>query len=108
MLRKGVSFVDHYIDDFVTASRPRSMECHNNLQIMLETCDNTGTPVEPDKTEGPSTVLVFLGIKIDTMAMQLRLPLGKLARLKELLLKWRDKKECKRPEVPHRGALTCL
>ena len=42
MLRKGVSFVDHYIDDFITAGRPRSMKCHNNLQIILETCDNTG------------------------------------------------------------------
>ena len=99
MLHKGVSFVDHYIDDFITAGRPRSMECHNNLQIMLETCDNTGTPVEPDKTEGPSTVLVFLGIEIDTMAMQLRLPSDKLARLKELLWKWRGKKECRKRDL---------
>ena len=99
MLRKGVSFVDHYIDDFITAGRPRSMECHNNLQTMLETCDSTGTPVEPDKTEGPSTVLVFLGIEIDTTAMQLRLPADKLARLKELLWKWRGKKECKKRDL---------
>lgn len=34
---RGVSFVDHYIDDFITAGSPRSMECHNNLQVMLET-----------------------------------------------------------------------
>ena len=66
MLCKGVSIVDHYIDDFITAGRPRSMKCHNNLQIMLETCDNTR----------------YTGIEIDTMAMQLRLPSDKLARLK--------------------------
>lgn len=36
MWRKGVSFIDHYIDDFVTAGRPRSMECHRNLQITVK------------------------------------------------------------------------
>ena len=45
MKQKGVSFVDHYIDDFVTVGRPGSQECHNNLQMMLRTCEETGTPV---------------------------------------------------------------
>ena len=99
MASRGVSFVDHYIDDFITAGRPTSTECHNNLQIMLETCGSTGTPVEPDKTEGPSTVLVFLGIEIDTVAMQLRLPQEKLIRIKELLWQWRGKKGCRRKEL---------
>ena len=67
------------------------MDCHNNLQIRLEACDNTGTWVEPDKTEGPCTVLMFLGIEMGTMAMQLRLPSDKLSRLKELLWKWQGK-----------------
>ena len=53
MKQKGVSFVDHYIDDFVTVGRPGAQECHNNLQMMLRTCEDTGTPVDPGKTEGP-------------------------------------------------------
>ena len=94
-----MSFVDHYIDDFITAGRPSSMECHNNLQIMLETRGSTGTPVEPDKMEGPSIVLVFPGIEIDTVAMQLRLPQEKLICIKELLWQWRGKKGCRRKEL---------
>lgn len=69
MRQKGVSFVDHYIDDFITVGRPGSKECCNNLQLMLETCEITGTPVDPVKTEGPCTVLVFLGIKVDSMTV---------------------------------------
>ena len=84
----------------ITVGRPGSSECLNNLQIMLKVCNDTGTPVEPEKTEGPSEILVFLGIEIDTTTMQLRLPAEKLARLKDLLLRWRGKKEC-RHQDPH-------
>ena len=29
--QRGVSFIDHYIDDFVTLGAPLSMECAMNL-----------------------------------------------------------------------------
>ena len=99
MKQKGVSFVDHYMDDFVKVGRPRSQEGYNNLQMMLRTCEDTGTPVDQGKTEGPCPVLVFLGIEVDTIAMQLRLPLGKLSNLKELLGKWRGKKACRKRDL---------
>ena len=38
MQRRGATFVDHYIDDFVTVGRPGSDECSRNVQIMHETC----------------------------------------------------------------------
>ena len=99
MKQRGVSFVDHYIDDFVTLGAPLSMECATNLQIMVSTCKDTGTPVEPDKTEGPSTTITFLGIEIDSIAMELRLPADKLARLIQLTTRWRGKKECRKREL---------
>ena len=37
--------------------------------------------IAPDKTEGPTTSLVLLGIEIDTVASQLRLPQDKLTAL---------------------------
>ena len=52
--------------------------------------------IDPDKTEGPCPVLVFLGIEVDTITRQLRLPLDKLSNLKELLGKWRGKKACRK------------
>lgn len=44
-----------------------------------------GIPVAVQKTEGPSTTLVFLGILIDTYAFELRLPIDKLSRLQDLV-----------------------
>ena len=38
MKQRGVSFVDHYIDDFVTLGAPLSTQCATNLQIMTDTC----------------------------------------------------------------------
>ena len=38
------------------------------------TCYVSGTPIEEEKSEGPVTVICFLGIEIDTVVMELRLP----------------------------------
>ena len=94
MIQKGASFVDHYVDDFITVGVPRSTECANNAKIMHHTCEMAGTPVEEGKSEGPATTLPFLGIEIDSVAMELRLSVSKLAQLKQVLSQWRGKKAC--------------
>ena len=99
MRQKGVTFVEHYIDDFVTVGRQGSLECQNNLETMLRLCDATGTPIDPEKTVVPCTTLTFLGIEIDTVRMQLRLPEDKLARLVELLQNWRVRRCCKKRDL---------
>ena len=40
-----MSFVEHYIDDFITVGRQGSPECQDNLGIILMTCEATGTPI---------------------------------------------------------------
>lgn len=44
------------------------------------------------KCEGPTCCLVFLGIVIDTMAMELHLPKDKLVRFNQLVGEWLGKK----------------
>ena len=34
MVQRGVSFVDHYIDDFITLGAPTSSQCASNLHVM--------------------------------------------------------------------------
>ena len=34
MVQRGVSFVDHYIDDFITLGAPMSSQCASNLHVM--------------------------------------------------------------------------
>ena len=38
MKQKGLSLVNHYLDNFIMLRRPRSDECANNFQHMLNTC----------------------------------------------------------------------
>ena len=58
-----------------------------------------GAPLAHHKTEGPSTLLTFLGIRIDTVSYQLSLPPEKLGRLQELLRLWGKKKCCTKREL---------
>ena len=45
---------------------------------MLQVCREAGVPIEESKLEGPASALTFLGIEIDSLAMELRLPADKL------------------------------
>lgn len=99
MERMGVSWVAHYIDDFITIGPPDSTECQENAMIMHSACARVGLPVEPDKDEGPATMIPFLGIELDSVALEVRLPLDKLQRLKEALQMWRRRKVCRKRDL---------
>ena len=99
MERMGVQWVAHYIDDFITIGDPDSFECKENAVIMHSACDRVGLPVEPEKDEGPTTTLSFIGIELDSIALEIRLPRDKLQRLRETLGSWREKKSCKKREL---------
>ena len=56
-------------------------------------------PLAPEKEEGPTTKLTLLGIEIDTVKGELRLPEEKLYRLHAALDAWQAKKSCTRKEL---------
>ena len=99
MEQRGADNVFHYLDDFLTVGKGRSPQCSANLEVMKHTCADTGSPVEPEKLEGPATVIGFLGLELDTNEMVVRLPSDKLARLMEMLSAWRGKKACRKREL---------
>ena len=82
MEERGVSWVGHYIDDFITVGDPGSTMCGHHLEIMKSVCQQAGMPTALDKEEGPTTVLHFLGMELDTNQLVIRLPLEKLEQLK--------------------------
>ena len=95
----GISFVTHLLDDFliiepaVSPGKPQS-KCQESLSGMLLAFRNLGIPLAANKTQGPSTELEFLGIILDYLRMQARLPEDKIARLKEELNLWTTKRNC--------------
>ena len=89
---KGVKYVWHYLDDFITVGPPASEVCAANLNIIEEVCKHTGMPLEAGKREGPATTIQFLGMELDTDAMVIRLPKDKLEQLRKLLADWKGRK----------------
>ena len=71
----------HYLDDFIlVASDQASAEAQK--QSLVSLWARLGVPMEHSKLEGPSQSLQFLGIEIDTVSLQPRLPDDKLQCLK--------------------------
>ena len=58
-----------------------------------------GLPAEPEKDEGPATSISFLGIELDTVALEIHLPAEKLEHLRTELGKWRGKKACRKRDL---------
>ncbi len=81
----GIPEVYHYLDDFIG---------HDYLATLEKECQTLGVPLAAHKREGPSTSLTFLGIEIDTVAGQLRLPSEKLGRLTSTVAQWDTRKAC--------------
>lgn len=82
--------VIHYVDDFLFVVRC-SEQARAVLAAALVLCEDLGLPMAADKTEGPVQCLTFLGIELDTVAMEARLPAAKLSELHRLCMVWRDK-----------------
>ena len=103
-VQRGVSYLDHFLDDFIMAASTEQ-ECLDNLILLENTCRILNLPLSLPKHEGPSTSLVFLGIELDIIALELRLPTEKLEHLKSTIQKWHDKffrdhkPFCKRKEL---------
>ena len=84
----GVENFLHYLDDFLFVGPPASEQCLITLHTAIETCTILGFPVALLKVSGPVTVLTFLGIELNTVAWELRLPEEKLVRLQQLIASW--------------------
>ena len=99
MKRKGIQWLEHYIDDFITIGPPGTSECASNVAIMHAECAEVGLPIEPEKDEGPDACISCLGLELDTIALEIRLPQEKLKLLKATLASWRGRKAAKKREL---------
>ena len=83
--------VIHYVDDFLFV-----VQCESDAVLLrdgaLRLCKELGIPMSAGKTEGPTTQLTFLGIELDTVAMQARLSDARKLDLTQLCTEWEGKK----------------
>ena len=99
-----ISYVGHILDDFLimepaTLAGLPSQACQTSLSNMLLTFNTLGVPIAEHKTEGPSLIIEFLGIILDSQKMEARLPPDKLNRLSTELDAWHIKKSAKLQEL---------
>ena len=58
-----------------------------------------GVTLAGEKVEGPSTILTFLGILLDTKRMEARLPDDKLKHIRFQLATWLGRKKAKKRQI---------
>lgn len=97
--RGGAKWIRHHIDDFIMVGKKGTDECAEAMRALKETCHKLGMPLDDNKEEGPSEVLTFLGIEIDSVRMEVRLPQEKLGELRSTLKRWRGMKSCCRKDL---------
>lgn len=80
----GIPRMVHILDDFLFIGPPNSSICGSSLKQFISMCDVLSIPIRSEKTEGPATTIVFLGIELDTCFMEARLPDDEIQKIKVL------------------------
>ncbi|XP_062588444.1 uncharacterized protein LOC134250110 [Saccostrea cucullata] len=79
--RAHSSNIIHYLDDFLFAGKADTPNCSQLSEIFQSTCEELGVPINAKKTEGPTTMLSFLGLGIDTIKQTIFIPADKCVEL---------------------------
>lgn len=79
-----IETIFHLLDDFLTVDDP-AYPAHVTMDNLKRLFSDLNIPLAEHKTSGPTTCLEFLGIILDTQAMEARLPLEKLERIYNLI-----------------------
>ncbi|XP_069591473.1 uncharacterized protein [Ranitomeya imitator] len=77
--------ITHYLDDFLIVGPAGSDVCSTALAQFKDALAHFGVPLSPEKTIGPVSVITFLGIEIDSVTMEFRLPKEKIDKLLDLI-----------------------
>ncbi|KAG5715760.1 hypothetical protein E4T56_gene13727 [Termitomyces sp. T112] len=82
--------VCHYLDDFLAVFSPLTPLAlvTDSLSWVLKLGVQLGLTFQPAKIMGPNTTIEFLGLELDSIAMEVRLPQEKLKYLRELTTAW--------------------
>ena len=86
-----IELVTHILDDFFFV-HPSKRGCQALLDKFLWLCNDIGIPIALEKTFGPDQVLPFVGITLDSVNMETRLPPDKIQKATVLLAKYSKKR----------------
>lgn len=87
----GVQNLLYLLDDFL-AIIPDTLDGHRAMALLTHVFGILSISIHPDKTFGPDTVMIFLGITLDTNRMLASLPQDKIDRIRGILTEIKDKR----------------
>ena len=105
--RQTISHLIHYFDDYALVASSENSASDQKRLLTLMTFEDLGIPLESQKLVGPSQIMEFLGIEVDSITMQLRLPQDKLERLISLVSEVVAMKSITRKQL-QRNPAACL
>ena len=100
----GALRVINYLDDFLVIA-PTAETALSARQVVTDLLQRLGFEVSWAKVSEPDQVTTFLGITIDSVKMELSLPLEKVEKLRSLLLSLIAKKQASKKELERVGGL---
>ena len=84
----------HYLDDFLFGGKKDTNDCTFIMSVFMDKMQLLGVPIASDKTEGPTTKLSFLGLELDSEEMTIRIPMGKIAEIRQKIVSMLARKKC--------------
>lgn len=94
----GIDPLLHLLDDFLCIDRP-DHDGERFMALLSLVFNRLQVPIAPHKTVGPTHVLEYLGVILDTEKMEARLPADKLERLQTLLQTFLNRRTCTKREA---------
>ena len=88
----------HLHDDFLVINHPND-DVDRCMAIITMVFNRLHLPIAPHKTVGPRHALEYLGITLDTIAMEARLPVNKLERLRNMIEKFVGQSSCTKRQL---------
>lgn len=104
LVREGHSNCVNYLDDYCVTARSEK-ECVAAQARLVAILRRLGFHISYKKLTHPAQVVRFLGIEIDAVNLELRLPQDKLESLKDLLMQFLKKKKATKKELERLAGL---
>ena len=93
-----IDYILHILDDYLLVA-PTEQLCQQQLDLFLSLCSYLGIPIAPEKTCGPSTIMSFAGIELDSIFLEARLPRDKIEKCISLISDFIHRKKVTLKEV---------
>lgn len=96
--RYGIRHILHLLDDFLVVDSPESIP-ERSMAVLCLIFNRLAIPLAKHKSVGPVHQLEYLGIILDSVKMEARLPLNKLERMVALLRQFLHKRSCTKRDL---------